>query len=137
MEVVIAIVVVFIGIVIFLVINSKSRTKALKEREERLARASRGRAKIISSTPAGLSGTGSHGNYQGYNFTLEVSDGFQSPYNTEVIWEVYPMGTPKVQKGMELDVKIDSVDKTIIYPDTEGIAFSWNGLMMQMAKKMK
>ena len=135
MEIVLAIVVVFTGIIIFFVINSKSRTKALKEREERHARASKGRAKIISSTPAGLSGTGSGGNYQAYNFILEVSDGFLSPYNTEVIWEVYPIGAPKAQKGMELDVKIDSEDKTIIYPDAEGIAFSWNGLMLQMAKR--
>lgn len=136
MEVVIAIVVVFIGIVIFFVINSKSRNKALKEREERLARASRGRAKIISSSPAGLSGTGLGGNYQAFKLSIEVSDGFQAPYRTEVIWEVYPMGTSKVQNGMELDVKIDRQDKTIVYPDADGLAISWNGLMIQMAKKI-
>jgi hypothetical protein len=66
-----------------------------------------------------------------------VNDGYQSPYKTEVIWEVYPMGTPKVQTGMEIDVRIDSEDKMIVYPTADGVAFSWNGLMTLMAKKMK
>lgn len=124
-------------IVGFFMYASKSGAKMLKEREERFSRASRGRAKILSGSPAGISGTGSGGRYQGYKFKLEVSDGYQSPYQADVIWEVYPMGTPKVQTGMELDVRIDAEDKMIVYPVADGVAFSWNGLMMLMAKKIK
>ncbi len=125
------------AIVLFFIFASKSGAKMQKERDERMARSSRGRAKILSGTPAGISGTGSGGRYQGYNFKLEVSDGYQSPYQADVIWEVYPMGAPRVQTGMELDVKIDAEDKTIVYPVADGVAFSWNGLMMNMAKKIK
>lgn len=135
MEIIIIIAVV-LGIVIFFVYASKSGAKLVKRREERMARATRGRAKILSSTPAGIGGTGPGGTYQGYNFKLEVSDAYQSPYQAEVIWEVSPMGAPKVQTGMELDVKIDAEDKSIVYPVADGVAFSWNGLMMLMAKKM-
>jgi hypothetical protein len=135
-EVIIAVSVVAL-IVGFFLYASKSGAKLLKEREERMSRSSRGRAKILSGSPAGISGTGSGGRYQGYNFKLEVNDGYQSPYKTEVIWEVYPMGTPKVQTGMEIDVRIDSEDKMIVYPTADGVAFSWNGLMTLMAKKMK
>lgn len=126
-----------LGIIIFFIYSSKSGARAVKERERRMALASRGKAKIISSTPAAISGTGPWGTYQGYNFTLEVNDGFQQPYNTDVIWEVYPIGAPKVQTGTELDVRIDAEDKMIVYPAAAGIAFSWNGLMMLMAKKIK
>lgn len=136
MEILIPIAVV-LGIIIFFMYASKSGAKLLKVREERMARSSRGKAKILGGSPAGISGTGSGGRYQGYTFTLEVSDGFQSPYKTEVIWEVYPMGAPRVQTGMELDVRIDAEDKMIVYPAADGVAFSWNGLMMIMAKKIK
>ncbi len=134
-------VIIIIGVVViifgFFMFASKSGAKMLKEREDRMARSTRGRAKILSGSPAGISGTGSGGRYQGYNFNLEVSDGYQSPYQADVIWEVYPMGAPKVQTGMELDVRIDAEDQMIVYPVADGIAFSWNGLMMNMAKKIK
>lgn len=116
---------------------SKGRAKRIKEREERISKAGSGTAKILSINPAGLNGTGSHGKYEGYTLKLEVSDGYNAPYNTEVIWEVYPMGAGKVQTGKELEVKIDSEDKMIVYPSGEGLAFSWTGLMMLMAKKLK
>src|SRR5690349_2525791 len=135
-EIIIAVAVVAL-IVGFFMYASKSGAKMLKEREERMARSTRGRAKILGSSPVGISGTGHGGRYQAYKFTLEVSDGYQEPYKTETVWEVYPMGAPKVQTGMELNVKIDAEDKTIIFPVAEGTAFSWNGLMMIMAKKMK
>jgi hypothetical protein len=132
--IIIAAVVVVIVIVFFYSI--RGREKRIKERLERINRASKGRAKILSSKPAGLSGTGYGGKYDGYTFMLEVSDGYTTPYNAEVIWEVYPMGVPKVQTGAEINVKIDAEDKMLVYPDADGIAFSWNGLMMLMAKKL-
>jgi hypothetical protein len=132
---VIIIVGVFAAIILFFMYASKSGAKLLKVREERMARAERGRAKIIGFGAAGISGTGSGGRYQGYKFTLEVSSEYKAPYRATVIWEVYPMGAPKVQEGMDVEVKIDTEDPEIIYPNVNGVQFSWNGAMMIMSKK--
>lgn len=128
----IAIVLVF---VLFFVYASKSGAKLLKEREEKLNRAEKGKAKILGFSTVGLRGTGSGGYYQGYNFTLEISSEFKSAYITEAIWEVYPMGSPKVQEGMEVNVKIDTDDPMIIYPCVTGVEYSWNGTMIHGKKK--
>lgn len=113
----------------------KGGEKMKAERARRLSSAERGKAKIISSSPVGLTGTGRGGEYQALEFTLEVSSQYKAAYTAKSIWEVYPMGAPKVQKGMEIDVKIDAEDNNIIYPEAEGIEFSWRGLMMLMASK--
>lgn len=128
---------VVVAIVIFFMYASKSGAKMLAEREARLAKAENGKAKIIGSSPVGLSGTGNGGRYQAYEFALEVSNAYKEAYRTNSIWEVYPMGAPKVQEGMEVDVKIDSENDNTIFPVADGVAFSWNGLMMIMAKKMQ
>ena len=125
------------AIVIFFMYASKSGAKMLAEREARLAKAEKGKAKIIGFHPVGLSGTGNGGRYQAYEFTLEVSNAYKEAYRAKTIWEVYPMAVPKVQEGMEVNVKIDTEDENIIFPLTEGVQFSWNGLMMIMAKKMQ
>jgi hypothetical protein len=41
------------------------------------------------------------------------------------------MGTPKVQEGKEVDVKIDAVDPNIVYPNISGVQYSWTGMMIQ------
>jgi hypothetical protein len=117
-------------IVLFFIFTSKSGAKMLKEREEKMGRASKGKAKILGSVPVGMSGTGHGGRYQAYKFTLEVGDAYMEPYKTKVIWEVYPMGAPKVQDGMEINVKIDADDKNIVYPSADGVSYSWNAMMM-------
>jgi hypothetical protein len=127
---VIIIISVFAAIIIFFMFASKSGAKLIKEREEKLSRAGKGKAKILGSIPMGLRGTGSGGQYQAYKFTLEAGNGFQIPYKTEVVWEVYPMGAPKVQDGMEVDVKIDADDPNIVYPVISNIEYSWTGAMM-------
>jgi hypothetical protein len=133
--------IIIVGIVVIIVgfyfWGVKGGEKMKAERTRRLASAENGTAKIISSEPAGLSGTGKGGQYQAYEFTLEVSNPYKSPYITRSIWEVYPMGAPKVQQGMEISVKIDAEDNDIIYPIADGVSFSWNGLMTIMAKKMQ
>ena len=127
-----------VGIIVgFYFWGVKGGEKLKAERTRRLANAENGRAKIISSAPVGLSGTGPGGQYQAYEFTMEVSNPYKAAYTTRSIWEVYPMGAPKVQVGMEIGVKIDAEDKEIIYPVADGVSFSWNGLMMIMAKKMQ
>lgn len=126
---------VVLAIIAFFMYASKSGAKLLKQREERMAKAVRGKAKIIGSSAAGMRGTGSGGYYQAYNFKLEVSDGYSEPYKTECIWEVYPMGTPKVQDGMEVNVKIDADDRSIIYPSVDGVQYSWNGEMFHRKVK--
>ncbi len=127
-----------VGIIVgFYFWGVKGGEKIKAERSARLAKAENGTAKIISSEPAGLSGTGPGGQYQAYEFTLEVSNPYKSAYTTNSIWEIYPMGAPKVQQGMEINVKIDAEDKDIIYPVADGVLFSWNGLMTIMANKMQ
>lgn len=122
-------------IIVFYFWGVKGGEKMKAERTRRLAIAENGRAKIISSSPVGLTGTGSWGEYQALEFTMEVSNQYKSPYTAKSIWEVYPMGAPKVQSGKEIEIKIDAEDNSIIYPIAEGIAFSWRGLMMLMAAK--
>jgi hypothetical protein len=123
------------AIVLFFLFTSKSGAKMMKGREEKLARAEKAAAKILGSSPVGLSGTGHGGHYQAYKFTLEVSNQYKSAYKAESVWEVYPMGAPKVQPGMEINVKIDADDNNIIYPLADGISFSWNSLMIFGRKK--
>lgn len=134
MEILIPIAVVAV-IVIFFIYASKSGAKLLAEREARLAKAEKGKAKIIGSHQVGIRGTGTGGHYQGYEFTLEVSNAYKEPYRAKCVWEVYPMGAPKVQDGMEVHVKIDLDDDQAIYPMDQGLAFSWNFQMMHKKKK--
>lgn len=134
MEILIPIIVVAL-IVVFFIYASKSGAKMLAEREARIAKAEKGKAVIIGSHAAGIRGTGNGGHYQGYEMTLEVSNAFKAPYRAKCVWEVYPMGAPKVQNGMEVNVKIDLEDDQMIYPMDQGLALSWNYLMMNKKKK--
>lgn len=126
---------VVLAIIAFFMYASKSGAKLLKQRDERIARASRGKAKILGSSTVGLRGTGSGGHYQAYKFTMEVSDGFSEPYQAQCVWEVYPMAVPKVQEGMEVNVKIDADDRNIVYPLDNNLQYSWNGEMLLGIKR--
>jgi hypothetical protein len=123
------------AIIAFFLYASKSGAKMLAERDARIAKAVKGKAIVIGSHAVGIRGTGNGGHYQGYEFTLEVSDGFKEPYRAKCVWEVYPMGAPKVQHWMDVNVKIDTEDDQIVYPMAEGLAFSWNFQMMNKKKK--
>lgn len=133
MEILIPIAVVVV-IVIFFIYASKGGAKLIAEREARIAKAEKGKAIVIGSHTAGIRGTGNGGHYQGYEFTLEVSNAYKEPYRAKCVWEVYPMGAPKVQQGMEVNVKIDAEDDQILYPMDDGLAFSWNFQMMHRKK---
>lgn len=133
MDILIPIAVVLV-IIAFFMYASKSGAKLLKEREERITKAEKAKAVVIGSHTAGIRGTGSGGHYQGYEMTLEVSNAFKAPYRAKCVWEVYPMGAPKVQNGMEVNVKIDTEDDQIIYPMEQGLAISWNYMMMHKKK---
>ena len=122
------------AIIGFFMYASKSGAKMLAERDARIAKAEKGKATIIGSHAVGIRGTGNGGYYQGYEFTLEVSNAYKEPYRAKCVWEVYPMGAPKVQQGMQVHVKIDAEDDQVIYPMDQGLAFSWN---FQMMKKKK
>jgi predicted nucleotidyltransferase len=134
MEIIIAIAVVLSVIILFMYM-SKSGAKLIAAREARIAKAEKGKAVVIGSHPVGLRGTGSGGHYQAYEFTLEVSNAYKEPYRAKCVWEVYPMGAPKAQQGMEVNVKIDAEDNEMIFPMPEGLAFSWTWTMMHKKKK--
>lgn len=132
MEILIPIAVV-LGIIIFFMYASKSGAKLLKEREEKINRAESGKAKILGYIVQGLRGTGNAGRYQAVKFTLEVWSAYKSPYKTTTVWEVYDMGAPLVQEGMEVNVKIDADDPMIVYPSVNSVSYSWLG--SQLLKK--
>lgn len=123
------------AIVIFFLWASKSGAKLLAEREAKIGKAEKAKAKIIGFHAVGIRGTGNGGQYQGYEFTLEVSNQYKAPYRAKSTWEVYPMGSPKAQEGMEVNVNIDADDDQAIYPMAEGLAYSWNWQMMHKKKK--
>lgn len=125
------------AIVLFFMYASKSGAKLLAEREARINKAEKGKAKIIGSHAVGISGTGNGGRYQGYEFTLEVYNQYKAVYRAKCTWEVYTIGAPKVQDGMEVNVKIDAEDDQMIYPMDNGLAFSWNWQMMNKKKEKK
>ena len=79
MEIIIPIAVVVV-IVIFFIYASKGGAKLLAEREARMAKAEKGKAVVIGSHTASIRGTGNGGHYQGYGFTLEVSNAYKEPY---------------------------------------------------------
>jgi hypothetical protein len=122
------------AIVIFFMYASKSGAKLIADREAKINKAEKAKAKIIGAHQVGIRGTGTGGQYQGYEFTLEVSNSYKEPYRAKSVWEVYPMGAPKVQDGMEVHVKIDAEDDQVIYPMDQGLAFSWNFQMMHKKK---
>ncbi|MCC6866689.1 MAG: hypothetical protein IT280_11080 [Ignavibacteria bacterium] len=134
MEFVIIAAVIAVIVLLFIYI-SKSGAKLIAEREAKILKAQKAKALVIGSHAAGIRGTGSGGQYQGYEMTLDVSNQFKASYRAKSVWEVYPMGAPKVQNGMEVNVKIDADDDQIIYPMEQGLAFSWNYLMMHKKKK--
>jgi hypothetical protein len=121
-------------VVAFIIYASRSGGTMLKDQEERMAKAEPGKAKILGFSMLGLRGTGRSGEYQTYKFTLEVSSSFKAPYKTISAWEVYPMGAPSVQVGMEVDVKIDVDDPNMIYPMVQDVDFSYLGLRLANRK---
>ena len=134
MDVIIPIAVV-LAIIIFFVYASKSGAKMIKERQEKINRAEDAKAKIISCTTGGVRGTGTHGQYQSYTFQLEVWNTYKASYRAETVWEVYNMGEPKVQEGMEVNVKIDADDPSVIYPNIQFVEHSWLGSMLSSKNK--
>ena len=104
-------------------------------RREKINRAEDGKAKILSYDVIGLRGRDSGGSYQAYRFNLEVWSNYKSPYKAESVWNVYEMGTPKVQEGKEVNVKIDADNPNVIYPVDQGIAFSWTGKIIDDGHK--
>jgi hypothetical protein len=133
MEIILTIAVI-LAIIIFFMYVSKSGAKMLKERQEKINRAESAKAKILGCSTGSVRGTGTHGRYQSYNFSLEVWNNYKAPYKAEVVWEVYDMGAPKVQEGAEIDVKIDADDPAVIYPSVKFIEFSWLGTMISGKK---
>jgi len=116
-------------------LGTKGGEKLMAERNAKLAKAESGIAKIISTAPAGLSSTWRGHEYQVYELNMEVSNTYTAAYNAKSVWEVYPMGGPKIHPGMVINVKIDTDDNQVIYPMADGLKFSWNYQMMNRVNK--
>ena len=120
---------IFVILIIFVFIRyaAKSGQKIIDKQNERLNNAEPGEAKIISSEKFYLSGREKGETYQCLKFKLEVSNRFKSPYITENIWNVQPMGAANVQDGKTIAIKIDRDNPKIIYPSIPNIEYSWHG----------
>jgi len=44
-------------------------------------------------------------------------------------------GEPKVQEGLEVNVKIDADDPSVIYPNIQFIEYSWLGAIINKSNK--
>lgn len=138
MDIAITIFVILI-IFVFLRYAAKSGQKMIDKQNEKLENAEPGEAKIISSEKFYLSGRHKGETYQCLKFKLEVSNRYKSPYITESIWNVQPMGAPAVQDGKTVSIKIDRENPNIIYPSIPNVEYSWHGARlndkMNKAKK--
>ncbi len=47
---------------------------------------------------------------------LEVSDGFSKPYLTDATWFVNTLHFDKIKEGNVINVKVDSKNRSVIYP---------------------
>lgn len=104
------------GIIIWLKRDFGRLSKFAKETRKRQAEAKPAKAKIISVSQ-GLQG----GEIKKMIFfTFEINDGFTAPYTASAGWFVDTLHYNKIQEGMEIDVKVDSIDPMKIYP-----AASW------------
>jgi len=128
---------VFAAVILLIVYLTKSGGKLIAERQERISRSEKGKAKILGFSTIGFAGTANAGGFQAYKFTLEVSSAYKAPYNAETVWNVFPMGIPKVQVGNEVDVKIDVDDPSIIYPDIQAVEYSWSAAEFERVRKKK
>jgi hypothetical protein len=127
--------VVVLGVAGILVWLTKSGGKLINERNKKLKKAEAGKAKVLAFKSVGFRGTGEQGEFQAYTFSLEVSSAYKAPYNTDTVWNVYPMGAPKVQVGAEVNVKIDADDPDIVYPDVDAVEYSWSAAIMLRAHR--
>lgn len=113
------------GIVLFFMYAARSGEKILAERAEKLKRAKRAQAKILSYSEGNTRGTGSYGRYQGVYFRLEVTLPDRKVYEAKTYWEVYQMAVPQLQVGNIVNVKIDADDPQIIYPNMTSVEYGW------------
>ncbi len=124
-----------LAVVIFFVWATKSGGKLIKEREEKISRAEAGKAKILGYKTVGFMGRGAQGQFHANRFDLEVSNAYKSPYKAVAMWNVYEMAIPTVQIGKEVDVKIDADDPQIIYPNLQGVEYSWSAAIIEAGHK--
>ena len=124
-----------LAVVIFFVWALKSGGKLIKEREEKISRAQAGKAKILGYKILGFMGRGAQGQFHANKFDLEVSSAFKAAYKTETVWNVYEMAIPTVQIGKEVDVKIDTDDPQVVYPNLQGVEYSWSAAIIEAGHK--
>lgn len=108
---------IIVGVIIWwLKRDFNNLSKWAKQNRLNQASAKPARAKIVSVSQGLQGGDVSKMIF----FTFEVNDGFNAPYTASVGWFVDVLHFSKIQEGMEIDVKIDSMDPMKIYP-----AASW------------
>jgi len=127
--------IIFIILFLFIAFASSAGGKMIKERNEKLVKALPGKARILSYENLPVRGTSSQGEYHEVKFKLQISSDFKSSYPAEVIWNVFAMGVPLVQKDSEVNIKIDADNPFIIYPDVQSVEYSWTGAIIEAGHK--
>lgn len=104
------------GVIVFFILFIKRQFKRNKkfadELKKNLAEAKPATAKVITASQ-GVGG----GTIKRLIFLkLEINDGFSSPYEAEAAWFVDTLHFDKIKEGSVIPVKINSKDKSVIYP---------------------
>lgn len=125
MEYILTILVVIV-IIVFFFYASKKGEKMLKDQKNKIDAANKAKATILGISQGSMRGSGDHGLYQVYVFKLNVTPEYGKSYKAQTEWKVYPMSIPNLQPGMEVHVKIDANDESVIYPSMQWVEYSFS-----------
>lgn len=111
---------VILFVFIFLKRTFGRNKKFADELKQKIAEAKSANAKVISASQ-GIVG----GEIKRLIFLkLEINDGFNQPYQADAAWFVDTLHFDKIRKGSEFPVKVNSTDKSIIYPAESWAVFT-------------
>jgi hypothetical protein len=87
--------------------------KYAAELKQKIANARQANAKVLSASQGVVGGEIKRLIF----LKLEISDGFNQPYEAEAAWFVDTLHFDKIREGSDIAVKVNSENKHIIYPD--------------------
>ena len=103
-----------VGTVVFIVWLVRSGGRIEKEWARRKAAARPGRARILEASGSPVTGGDSYD--PEVRFVFQVTPTTGATYTVKTSWNVAPIGIPRVQPGLDIDVLIDAVDPNVLFP---------------------
>lgn len=120
---------------LFIRLAMRGGAKKMKEQEEKLRKAKKAKAIILSYKERG-SGRNLNGRYISAVFHLHIFPGNEEEeYEADTYWNVYTAGILQTQPGQEVDIRIDAEDATSIYPALKSADYNWVLAKMYHKKK--